>query len=223
MDSSGTCKSNYCALVEGNIAVGKSTFLNRLKENLGDDGRIFTEPVELWTNFKGINLLQDMYNNPSRNSFRFQTFVQLSIGSIQHQIVKPPIKVMERSLDSGRYIFTEAMFKLGHIDQIEYNIIDEWFQWLTKISPPADEIIYLRATPETALKRLQQRNRLGESGVSLEYLELIHELHEEWLMSDSNSVKVRVIDQNQSLAESLQTADDLSAELKSKFVKNSLF
>ena len=211
-------QSTYHVLVEGNIGVGKSTFLNRLKENLGNDATVFTEPVELWTNFKGTNLLQQMYDNPDRNSFRFQTFVQLSIGSVQHSFVKTPVKIMERSLQSGRFIFTEAMFKLGHIDQVEYDIIDEWFQWLTKISPQIDEIIYLRASPETALKRLRQRGRIGESGVSLEYLTHIHELHEQWLQSGSNTVKVRVIDPDRSLAESLQTADNISTEIKSKIL-----
>ena len=72
MESSGKPhQSTYHVLVEGNIGVGKSTFLNRLKENLGNDATVFTEPVELWTNFKGTNLLQQMYDNPDRNSFRF--------------------------------------------------------------------------------------------------------------------------------------------------------
>ena len=217
MDSTGTKRdSTYHILVEGNIAVGKSTFLNCLKENLGSNATVFTEPVELWTNFNGVNLLQEMYNDPSKNSFRFQTFVQLSIGSIQQSHVQTPVKIMERSLNSGRFIFTEAMFRLGHIDQIEYDIINEWYQWLTKISPQIDEIIYLRASPETALKRLRRRNRCGESGVSIDYLTLIHELHEKWLISESSAVKVRVIDQDRSLIESLQTARDLSLELKSK-------
>ena len=218
MDSPSSCsyKSKYYVLVEGNIAVGKSTFLKRLEQNLGNNAKVLPEPIDTWTNFKGQNLLNEMYLDPAKNSFRFQTYVQLSIGSIQHKTSKKPIKIMERSLNSGRFIFTEAMFKLGHIDFMEYNIIDEWFQWLTNISPKVDEIIYLKASPEVALKRLNKRNRFGESGVSLDYLTTLHELHEKWLMSGSHDAKIRVVDQNQSLQYSLQIADSIASEIKSK-------
>jgi deoxyadenosine/deoxycytidine kinase len=209
-------QSRYYILVEGNIAVGKSTFLKRLEQQLGKNAEVFPEPIDNWTNYKGVNLLHEMYKNPAKNSFRFQTFVQLSIGSIQYKLTQAPIKVMERSLNSGRHIFTEAMSRLGHIDPIEYNIIDDWYQWMTQISPPVDEIIYLRTSPEVALKRLNRRHRSAESGVTLEYLTTIHDLHENWLMSGSCDTKIRVIDQNQPLEQSLQTADELAIELKSK-------
>jgi hypothetical protein len=45
----------------------------------------------------------------------------------QQTPIHKPIKVMARSLESGRFVFMEAMFKEGHIDKTEYDILDKWF------------------------------------------------------------------------------------------------
>ena len=217
MNSFQPYRPQYHILVEGNIAVGKSTFVKRLEHKLGLNAKVFTEPLDHWINFNGTNLLQEAYLNPSSCSFRFQTFVQLSIGVIQYQQVHQPIKIMERSLGSGRYVFTEALKVKGHLTQTEYDILNEWQQWLIQISPHTDEIVYLRASPETVLKRLKVRNRDEESGVDIEYLRLLHELHERWLISDEIlSPPVRVIDMDQSLESTNEAADNLAQELTDK-------
>ena len=40
---------------------------------------VVTEPVEEWRNVKGHNLLQLMYEDPSRWSMLFQSYVQLTM------------------------------------------------------------------------------------------------------------------------------------------------
>lgn len=43
------------------------------------------------------------------------------------------------------------------------------------------------------LSRIRHRNRKGEEGISLEYLQKVHERHQEWL-SDVNTVPIITID-----------------------------
>jgi len=50
-------------LVEGNIGVGKSTFLDLLQENT--DVEIYPEPVQLWKNINGHNALVSSCSNTS--------------------------------------------------------------------------------------------------------------------------------------------------------------
>jgi deoxynucleoside kinase len=211
-------KSRYYILVEGNIAVGKSTFIDRLEEKLGRNATIFKEPVDKWTDLRGTNLLKEMYQDPPHKSFAIQTYIQLTMAMTQQSMIYRPIKVMERSLNSGRKVFTEAMKILGHISPTEYNILDEWYQWLDHRNIPTNQIIYLRSSPDLALKRLRQRNRPEESNVNLDYLTLIHDLHENWLIHHKprNLPPVKVIDQDQTLEETLCAADQLAIELKSK-------
>ena len=211
-------KSRYYILVEGNIAVGKSTFINRLEEKLGHNATVFNEPVDRWTNLRGTNLLKEMYHAPSRNSFAIQSYIQLTMAMTQQSMIYRPIRVMERSLNSGRKVFTEAMMIQGHINRTEYNILDEWYQWLDQRNIPTNQIVYLRSTPDLALKRLRERNRPEESNVNLDYLTLIHDLHENWLIhrKPRNLPPVKIIDQNRTLEETLRAADQLAHELKLK-------
>ena len=210
--------SNYYILVEGNIAVGKSTFIHRLENQLGINATVHCEPIDKWTDLRGTNLLNEMYLDPIHRSFHIQSYIQLTMAMTQQLFSTRPIKVMERSLDSGRHVFTEAMKISQHIDSTEYNILDEWYRWLEQRNVPTNEIIYLRSTPELAFERLRQRNRPEEKKVDLNYLTLIHDLHEQWLMTTSktNDTKVTVIDQNQSLEDTLRAADSLALELKKK-------
>ena len=44
-----------------------------------------------------------------------------------------------------------------------------------------DGFIYLKADPDVCSERMARRNRSEEGGVKLEYLEQLHNMHEQWL------------------------------------------
>ena len=195
-------------LVEGNIASGKTTFLKKLESKFKDSALITFEPLDQWTNFKGKNMLKELYTDPKRFSFQFQTFVQLTMAKIQTTQTTKPFKFSERSLYSERFVFIEALKILQHISQTEYDILIEWFDYLVQKVPPVDQIIYLRTTPEIAYQRLIKRSRNEENSVQLDYIELIHSLHEQWLIEGKDfftkNVKVpvlKVVDQDKNLDE----------------------
>ena len=56
--------------LEGNIASGKTTLLEYLKDI--PSFKIYPEPIEKWQNYKGENLLQLLYQDPKKNTFKFQ-------------------------------------------------------------------------------------------------------------------------------------------------------
>ena len=58
-------------------------------------------------------------------------------------------------------------------------------------------IVYLRATPETCLERIQARHRTEEESIDIGYLRTLHERHEEWLMQRNSSPPVIIVDANQ--------------------------
>ena len=65
-------KRPFTVAVEGNIGSGKSTFLEHF-EKYSSQVELLPEPVESWRNLGGHNLLQQMYEEPGRWSFLFQT------------------------------------------------------------------------------------------------------------------------------------------------------
>jgi len=63
--------------VEGNLGSGKTTFLKLLSEHIPEI-TLMKEPVELWQNVQGHNLLELYYKNFKRWSFTFQTYALFS-------------------------------------------------------------------------------------------------------------------------------------------------
>lgn len=55
--------------IEGNIGVGKSTFIEKLKDISHFNVTTIREPIEKWMNHDGINLLEQQYANPQNLSF----------------------------------------------------------------------------------------------------------------------------------------------------------
>ncbi|XP_064328707.1 deoxyguanosine kinase, mitochondrial isoform X2 [Phalacrocorax carbo] len=104
--------------LEGNIAVGKSTFLKLLGATF-PEWHLVTEPVAQWrkvpagdtaeASVGSTNLLQMMYQEPARWSYTFQTFSCLSrlkamLEPPPEQLpgIPHPVRVFERSIYSDR-------------------------------------------------------------------------------------------------------------------------
>lgn len=116
----------YTVLVEGNIGSGKTTFLEHFK-TFGDEVEIIAEPIDKWRNRKGYNLLQLMYEDPTRWSLIFQTYVQLTLLQNHTKRISKTLKLMERSIFSVRYCFMENLKKSGRMPASEYEVLSEWF------------------------------------------------------------------------------------------------
>ncbi|XP_034728526.1 deoxyguanosine kinase, mitochondrial isoform X2 [Etheostoma cragini] len=198
--------------IEGNIAVGKSTFA-RLLQAACPDWEVVAEPVSKWQNIesgtsKGTdpspqttvsNLLQMMYQDPQRWSYTFQTFSCMS--RLRTQLQPPPahllssegtpLQVYERSIYSDRYIFALNMFELGCINSTEWAVYQDWHSLLVEQfghQVELEGIIYLRAPPKKCKERLERRGRAEEKGVKLDYLEKLHVQHERWLVEKSTEI-----------------------------------
>ena len=211
-------KNGYSVLIEGNIASGKSTIIELLRLKLGEVAQVHCEPLNEWTNFCGENLLQQMYEDPKKNSFLFQTFVQYTMAKIQFEEAPNKIKITERSLLSERFVFIEAIRILKHISPLQYEVLVAWFNLINSKITPANEVIYLRTSPLLALGRLRGRNRVGEESVSKEYLSLLHSLHESWLIDWEQGdlpYKLTIIDQDKPLKELEPEIDGIVERLRS--------
>lgn len=192
--------------IEGNIAVGKSTFV-RLLQSACPEWEMVTEPVSKWQNIQSdrgsgstvSNLLQMMYTDPQRWSYTFQTHSCMSRMKMQLQPPAPRllqsggrgVQVYERSIYSDRYIFALNSFELGYINATEWAIYQDWHSLLVEEfgqRVALEGIIYLRAPPQTCMERLKVRGRPEEQEVQQDYLEKLHVQHERWLLDKSTEV-----------------------------------
>lgn len=192
----------FTVCVEGNIGSGKTTFLSHFKQF--DNTVVLQEPVELWRDVAGTNLLELMYTDPSRYAFLFQSYVQLTMLQLHTYKTHQPYKVMERSVYSAR-CFIENMKRTKMLRDVESIVLEEWYNWCLKSAEiETDLIVYLRTTPEVVYQRMRQRARKEEVSVPLEYLRQIHEIHDDWLYKQtlfSLPAPVLVLDGNKGLDE----------------------
>ncbi|XP_023118587.1 thymidine kinase 2, mitochondrial [Amphiprion ocellaris] len=167
--------------IEGNIASGKTTCLEYFSKTSNIE--VLTEPVSKWRNVRGHNPLALMYQDPQRWGITLQTYVQLTMLDRHLSAMSTPVRMMERSIFSAKYIFVENLFRSGKMPEVDYAVLSEWFNWITNnISIPIDLIVYLQTSPQTCYERVKQRCREEEKVIPLEYLESIHQLYEDWIL-----------------------------------------
>lgn len=189
--------------IEGNIAAGKTTLIKNLKSTIEKHHKmaveIMLEPVETWTCFGShqVNYLGLAYSNPAIYSHRFQMMatatklsqylstqktierkMNLNVGQrvtilLVERSIETQLKVFLKVLEDQRKISTEdaAMIEFLQVTLLELKGLDPDFS------------VYLKTSPQTALQRLQCRNRQEEDKVKLQDLALLEEKHRDWLLS----------------------------------------
>ncbi|CAH0392434.1 unnamed protein product [Bemisia tabaci] len=200
--SCNSARRPFTVFVEGNIGSGKSTFLSYFNDFA--DIFVALEPVHLWQDVNGHNILELMYETPLLWSFAFQSLVQKTMLDIHTAKCSQPVKMMERSLQSGRHVFIENLYRQNVMASAEYTVLTSFYESMLKnFDVNGDLIIYLRSDPEVVYNRMRERGRTEENQVSLEYLKQIHQLHEDWLVRKTvveNLPPVLILDANSSLA-----------------------
>ncbi|KAJ3677993.1 hypothetical protein LUZ60_001796 [Juncus effusus] len=183
-------KSRLTFCVEGNISVGKSTFLQRIANEtleLRDLVEIVPEPVSKWQDVgpDHFNILERFYQEPQRYAYTFQNYVFVTRLMQERESAKgiKPLRLMERSVFSDRMVFVRAVHEANWMSPMEISIYDSWFDPVVSSLPGLvpDGFIYLRASPDTCHRRMLHRKRSEEGGVTLDYLKGLHEKHESWL------------------------------------------
>ncbi len=203
-------------LVEGNVGAGKSTFLKIIQKYL--HVQLIHEPLDKWQNIHGENLLEYFYRDPQRWAYTFQSYAFVSRILEQEASAKintKPIQVLERSVYSDRYCFAKNAFELGMMNQLEWKLYQEWFNWLISFcSQRPHAFIYLYTEPEICYERVLKRNRQGEQNVSLEYLRMLHVKHEDWLRYKKDvdtairEIPVLILEGNYDFEHSIETQEE---------------
>jgi deoxyadenosine/deoxycytidine kinase len=209
-------------IVEGNIGVGKSTFLKLISQNLPEVS-VLPEPTENWTSqVFGQSLLDNFYKDPNRWAYTLEILAMIcrARDHLKVQEKNQVDLVMERSIYSGHYCFALNGHQSGFFTDVEWQIYNEWVDFLlTKKCQAPIGFIYLRAEPEVCMERIRKRNRTSESSISFEYVKQIHNWHEKFLIKKENlsknlqHVPVLVLDCNKDFVDNKQNLQQHIASL----------
>jgi deoxyadenosine/deoxycytidine kinase len=182
----------FTILVEGNIGVGKTTLL----EHFALYADIVKEPIHLWQNVKGHNLLQLLYDDPQQWAFLFQSYVMLTAVQNHLKVSSKPVKLIERSIFSSQYCFSQLLYQTGKLHEVELDVLMSWSNFLTsspQLDLEVDLIIYLRTDPQTAFDRIKLRAREEENNISLQFVHKLHNFHDNWLLNHKFPVPAPVL------------------------------
>ena len=133
--------------IEGNIGSGKSTILTMLRDLLKDNENIIfvDEPVSEWANVKdnNRNILELFYQDKKTYSFCFQILAYITrlrkLLDLKDRESK--IIICERSIYTDKYVFAKMLYQQNHINEIEWQSYNYWFDSFKK-ETKLDKIIY---------------------------------------------------------------------------------
>jgi deoxyadenosine/deoxycytidine kinase len=171
--------------IEGNIGSGKSTLFEQLQHTFSNNPNIIfvREPVDIWENIRdedGTTILEKFYENQVKYSFSFQIMAYISrINLLKESINKAPhdsVIITERSLYTDKMVFAKMLYDTHKIECINYQIYLNLFETF-KNDFYVDKVIYIKTDPDICYNRILKRARTGENNISLDYLDLCHEYH----------------------------------------------
>ena len=174
-------KKNPFIGIAGNIGVGKTTFTEIISKHFG--WQAYYESV-------GDNpYLDDFYGDMGRWSFNLQVYFlqyrfrdQMEIESVNSGVIQ------DRTIYEDVEIFAKNLYEMNHMSKRDWQTYHSLFVNMTQFLRMPDLIIYLRASTDTLISRIKNRNRNFEKNISPEYLHSLNILYDKWInkISDHN-------------------------------------
>ncbi|HND50286.1 MAG TPA: deoxynucleoside kinase, partial [Anaerolineales bacterium] len=160
--------------IAGNIGVGKSTLVQMLCNQMGWDP--FYEPVTQ------NPYLADFYKDMSSWAFHSQVFflthrLRSHLNLAQH----PNSVIQDRSVYEDAEIFAHNLYQQGNMTDRDYQTYRDLYETAVQFLPPPDLVIYLRASVDTLLNRINHRGRDYERTIAPDYLQSLNDLYEGWI------------------------------------------
>jgi deoxycitidine kinase/deoxyguanosine kinase len=179
--------------LDGNIGAGKSTLLEAIGRDLKDVVTVIQEPVGMWMNMKnaeGKSLLELFYSDIPRWAYTFQNCAILTRLLETQKIlkacaageIKTPVIITERSVLTDRHVFAQMLKSQRKMDDLEWQLYMKWFDAFAA-ELPYKGIIHLATSASTSKDRIALRQRAGEEGIPLAYLNDLDAAHHSWMDS----------------------------------------
>jgi deoxyadenosine/deoxycytidine kinase len=160
--------------VAGNIGVGKSTLVTLLCQSL--NWHPFYEPVT------ENPYLVDFYKDMRTWAFHSQIFFLTHRLRIHRLLLNHPNSaIQDRSVYEDAEVFACNLFRQDLISNRDYQSYRELYQVLVDFLPPPDLVVYLRASVDTLMSRIQNRGRDYERQITPGYLSQLNDIYEEWI------------------------------------------
>ena len=171
VDLRGRLPQPYIA-VEGPIGVGKTTLAKRLAE-LFDYQLLLEDAHE-------NPFLDKFYENRRQNALATQLFFLFQrvqkMDDLKQQDMFKPLRIADFLIDKDP-IFAEV-----NLDPDEFALYRKVYSQMTVDAPTPDLVIYLQASVDRLLERIDRRGIASERTISRQYLEELNEVYSEFFL-----------------------------------------
>lgn len=160
--------------VAGNIGCGKTTLTRMLSE------------YYKWTpRYESVSYnpyLEDYYGDIPRWSFALEVYFLKQRFKDVLQIAKSEQTIIQdRTIMEGVEIFVANNHKMGNLSDTDYQTYMELFELMMSLVKQPDLLIYIRSSIPHLVSQIQKRGREYEQGISIEYLQGLNDLYEQWI------------------------------------------
>jgi deoxyadenosine/deoxycytidine kinase len=156
--------------IEGVIGVGKTTLARLLAERM--NARVVLEEVE------ENPFLESFYQDRRRYAFSCQIFFLLS--RYRQQRVLGQADLFERRIVCDYLFRKDRIFATLNLDEDELLLYDQILPLLERDLPRPDRVVYLQASLDTLLRRIEKRGRSFEKDIDPEYLRDLSEAYNQF-------------------------------------------
>ena len=157
-------------VVEGPIAVGKTSFAERLAEALG--ARLVLEEGE------ENPFLRKFYENPEKYAFATQIFFLLSRYRQQFELAQRDL--FEQAVVADYFFAKDQIFARLNLDNDEYLLYQQIYRMLDPRAVRPDLVVYLEARGDVLSRRMRRRDRDYERRIAPAYLERVAEAYRQF-------------------------------------------
>lgn len=176
------------------------------------------EPVHEW---EAAGFLQALYDG-KMSATAFQNIALSSVfahmmAALNDAPNGTKLFIAERSIDSNLQVFGKASAS----DKFDLHALE--YVWNNTVLALPSNIQYhrimLKAFPASCMTRIQSRARDSESAISMAYLKTLHDLHGDWMYSETiqeSSIDWHIIDAEQGKADVLAQASKIIIEILAK-------
>lgn len=184
-------KETLLLSAHGNIGSGKSTLLDAVVALASRRITVIPEPIERWCapyvhGTVGIgrgkmSMLEAFYEDKSGTAMAFQMYVLLTQRRWfleRSAAVVTPVLLMERGSWESVDPMSQLMFDEGYMTAVEWEVYKDWRR---EVQSSLGGLVYLRTPPERCITRILKRNRAEEAGMTIEYINKVHGVHERML------------------------------------------
>ena len=171
VDLRGRTPQPYIA-VEGPIGVGKTTLAKRSAE-LFDYQLLLEDAHE-------NPFLNKFYENRRQNALATQLFFLFQrvqkMDDLKQQDMFKPLRIADFLIDK------DPIFAQVNLDPDEFGLYQKVYSQMTVDAPTPDLVIYLQASVDRLLERIDRRGITSERTISRQYLEELNEVYSEFFL-----------------------------------------